>query len=618
MELKKELGLLEVFCISSGAMISSGLFILPALVFSLTGPAMILSYAIASLLVLPAVLTKAELSTAMPRTGGIYFFIDRSMGPMIGTIGGLAAWFSLAFKSAFSLLGIGIFMILLEPALTTFQIKLFAVGFCLVFMVVNLIGVKLAAKVQSTLVAVLIFLLVAYIGIGAFFVKSSNFDNFFSEGHSQVLATSGMVFVSFAGVTKIAAMAGEVKKPERNLPYGMLLSWAVVSLLYVAVITVTVGILSPDVLSDSLTPISTGGREILGYAGLVLMSIAGLLAFITTGNAGIMAASRNPLAMGRDDLVPESFSKLNRQGTPWVAILITTAFMISVILFLDLESFVKTASTLKLVLFTLACVSLIFMRQSNIKHYRPKFRSPFYPYIQIFGVFCYTFLIIQMGFLPILVAVSFVVISIVWYVVFARRKVKREYAFLYVAENVLGEKERDHLLDEELRTILIERDRISLERFRDMIRAADVLDLNYFPSPEKLTKKIAHSMSPRIRMSADALHSELIKVDQESHMITMPGYIIMSYQVPGKEIVDLSVIRTKRGALFTDDPPATHAGFVLLFSKDEKDLFLHTLMWINEVCGKLDLDKEWKSRKGPDEIRDLLLKATDEMKIRNG
>ncbi|MGA1873762.1 MAG: APC family permease [Thermoplasmatota archaeon] len=618
MELKKELGLLEVFCISSGAMISSGLFILPALAFSLTGPAVILSYAIASILVLPAVLTKAELSTAMPRTGGIYFFIDRSMGPMMGTIGGLAAWFSLAFKSAFSLLGIGIFMILLEPSLTSLQIKLLAVGFCLIFMVLNLTGIKLAAKIQSILVGFLLVLLIAYIVIGAFFMDSSNFEGFFSKGYSQVLATSGMVFVSFAGVSKIASVAGEVRNPKRNLPYGMLLSWGVVSFLYIAAITITVGILEPNVLSDSLTPISAGGREILGYAGLVAMSIAGLLAFITTGNAGIMAASRNPLAMGRDDLIPENFSRLNNHGTPWVAIMVTTAFMISVILFLDLESFVKTASTLKLVLFTLACISLIFMRQSNIKHYRPKFRSPFYPFVQIFGIFCYIFLIIQMGVVPILVAVSFVVISIAWYLSFARRRVKREYAFLYVAEKVIGEKDRDHMLDEELRTILIERDRISLERFKDMIRSADLMDLNYFPPPEKLTKKIAHSLSPRVRMSAEALHSELINVDQESHMITMPGYVIMSYQVPGKEIVNLTVIRTKRGALFTNEPPATHAGFVILFSKDESGLFLHTLMWINEVCNRVDLDKEWKAGKGPEEIKELLLKAANDLKIRGG
>jgi amino acid transporter len=74
--LRRELGLLGIFCIASGAMISSGLFILPGLAFSKAGPAILISYVIASVLVIPAMLSKAELSTAIPKAGGTYFFID--------------------------------------------------------------------------------------------------------------------------------------------------------------------------------------------------------------------------------------------------------------------------------------------------------------------------------------------------------------------------------------------------------------------------------------------------------------------------------------------------------------------------------------------------------------
>ena len=71
--LRKELGLLEIFCIASGAMISSGLFVLPGLAYAKTGPAVLIAYGIASLLVIPAMLSKAELATAMPKAGGTYF-----------------------------------------------------------------------------------------------------------------------------------------------------------------------------------------------------------------------------------------------------------------------------------------------------------------------------------------------------------------------------------------------------------------------------------------------------------------------------------------------------------------------------------------------------------------
>jgi len=175
--LKKDLGLLEIFCIASGAMISSGLFVLPGLAFAKTGPAVLISYGIASLLVIPALLSKAELATAMPKAGGTYFFIDRSMGPMMGTIGGFAAWFSLAFKSAFALVGIGVFAILLNPGFSETQIKIVAVFFCILFTVINIIGVKHTGKTQIALVLGLLFLLAFYIIAGSYFT-SLYFSNF--------------------------------------------------------------------------------------------------------------------------------------------------------------------------------------------------------------------------------------------------------------------------------------------------------------------------------------------------------------------------------------------------------------------------------------------------------
>ena len=116
--LTRQLGGIDVFCIASGAMISSGLFILPGLIYAKVGPAVILVYILAGILILPALFAKAELTTAMPKAGGDYFFIERSMGSAAGTIGGFASWFSLSLKSAFSLVGIGVFATLINPNIT--------------------------------------------------------------------------------------------------------------------------------------------------------------------------------------------------------------------------------------------------------------------------------------------------------------------------------------------------------------------------------------------------------------------------------------------------------------------------------------------------------------------
>ena len=91
--LEKELGLVDVFAVSTGAMFSSGFFLLPGLAAAKTGPSVIIAYLIAGILILPAMFSKAELSTALPRAGGTYFFLDRSLGPLAGTIGGLGTYF---------------------------------------------------------------------------------------------------------------------------------------------------------------------------------------------------------------------------------------------------------------------------------------------------------------------------------------------------------------------------------------------------------------------------------------------------------------------------------------------------------------------------------------------
>ncbi|OQX80329.1 MAG: hypothetical protein B6D56_05175, partial [Candidatus Omnitrophica bacterium 4484_70.1] len=92
--LKKKLSLIDIFCVSTGAMISSGLFVLPALAYAKAGPGIIVSYVLAAILCIPAVVSTAELVTAMPRAGGDYFYIMRGFGPLLGTIAGFSSWFS--------------------------------------------------------------------------------------------------------------------------------------------------------------------------------------------------------------------------------------------------------------------------------------------------------------------------------------------------------------------------------------------------------------------------------------------------------------------------------------------------------------------------------------------
>jgi len=610
-DLKKDLGLVDIFCIASGAMISSGLFVLPGLAFKSAGPAVILSYAIAGVLIIPAVLSKAELVTAMPKAGGTYFFIDRSMGPMMGTIGGFAAWFSLAFKSAFALVGIGLFAVLINPFLSEIQIKLISVLFCIIFAVINIFGCRETGKTQLVLVAGLLTLLAIYVIVGSFYIEPSNFDDFVPYGYGSIFSTAGLIFVSYGGLTKVCSVAEEVRKPERNIPLGLLLAWGLISLIYILVISVTIGVVDPVNLSDSLTPISLGADSIpvFGEIGGAVMAIAAILAFISTANAGLLAASRDPMAMGKDNLLPNIFSRLSKRGTPIFSIIFTTGFMIFVILFLELKDLVKTASTLKILLFLLVVVALIIMRESKIRNYRPKFKSPLYPYIHIAGIIGFVFLIIQMGLIPIILVCGFISFSFLWYWFYARDKIWREYTLLHVLERATGQKSTGYLVDEELREILIQRDQLEEEGFEEQIKKCEVIDLYKYMRPDKFSLLIAEKLTKRIGIRIDKLYKFLRKREKDSNVVIHPGIAVVSHMIKGKDKFEIIIVRSKMGIILSDNIDPIRAFFIIVATPDKKNLYLHTLMWLIQIAEQTDFEDEWINARGVDELREIIINA---------
>ncbi len=97
-------------------------------------------------------LSKAELGTAMPKAGGTYFFVGRSLGPLMGSFAGLANWFSISLKGAFALIGMGAFLKIIFPSTTIFEIKLAAIAFVVLFTLINIISTKHSGHAQDFMV----------------------------------------------------------------------------------------------------------------------------------------------------------------------------------------------------------------------------------------------------------------------------------------------------------------------------------------------------------------------------------------------------------------------------------------------------------------------------------
>jgi len=611
-ELKKELGLLSIFSIASGAMISSGLFILPGLAYFKSGPAVILAYLLAGILVLPSMFSKAELATAMPKSGGDYFFVNRSMGAGFGTIAGISAWFSLAFKSAFALVGVGAFASIIYPQITIFQIKIIAVFFCVIFTIINLKSTKHAGRMQIFMVLGLLALLFFYTIKGIPAVDNRHFDSFMTSDIKTLFMTAGLIFVSYGGLTKIASVAEEVKNPSRNIPLGMISAFIIVTIAYVIVVFVTVGILGDKLLESApkqytLTPISDGAALIAGKPGMILLSIAALLAFFSTANAGLMAASRNPMAMSNDKLLPSFFGKVNKNlKTPVNAILFTSGFMISII-FLPLETLVKTASTLQIILYIFINFSVVIMRESGIQNYRPKFKSPLYPWLQIIAVVAYLFLIFEMGLVPLVTTASFILSGLIWYWFYGSIRSNKESALVQLVKRIKAKDLETTSLETELKEIIRERDNIHKDRFDTVIESAEILDIERSMTKEDFFKIIATKVSENLNISSDYFYNKLIERELESSTVLTDSLAIPHIIIEGKNIFNILLARCKEGIRFNENATNVTTVFVITGTRDERNFHLQALAAIAQLVQNSSFERKWGKAKNTEALRDIVL-----------
>src|SRR5690554_683089 len=529
--LKKELGLFDVFSISTGAMFSSGFFLLPGLASQHTGPSVFIAYLVAGILIMPAMFSIAEISTALPRSGGAYFFLDRSLGPLMGTIGGLGTYFAVMFKTAFAIIGIGAYAVLFWDL----PIKLIAVAATLFFMVLNLVGAKKTSSLQNFFVVFLIVILGAFIVDGLYSVYfttavdkpsiNNNFQPFFTDGFKGVITTAGFVFVSYLGLTQITSVAEEIKNPERNIPLGMLLSLVVTGIIYVLGVFVMVSIIEPDKLVHEMAPAAAAASKLFrwlpGNTGVYLMVGAAMAAFASTGNAGLLASSRFPLAMGRDKLFPPIFSKVGKKGTPSPAIILTASIIIFFIVVLSEEGIVKLASTFQLLVFMFINFSVIVFRKSNIDSYDPGYKSPLYPGMQIAGIIISFILIIYMGWSTILFTAAVIGMGYLWYHYYARTKVKREGAIFHWFA-LLGKYQYEDL-ESEFMNILKEKGLRRGDPFDETIMRARVTYLEKEMNYEELTNYVAEGFSIEMHTSKETLVKEFYATSPIEPALAIPA-----------------------------------------------------------------------------------------------
>ena len=431
-ELAKDLGLVSAMTIGIGTMIGAGIFVLPGVAAQEAGPIVVVSFVVGGVIAMVNALSISELGTAMPKAGGGYYYVNRALGPMFGSIAGLGDWMGLAFASAFYSIGFGQYLSTLAPIpgvlfLNDIQIGALIAGG--IFVAINYIGAKETGSIQT----VIVFTLLAILGVFAIAGwLSFDYATLISEGGlspfgtGAILPATALVFVSFLGYAKIATVAEEMKNPGRNLPIAIIGSVAIVTVIYTILVTVMLGVVPwPELSLDA--PVADAARVAFpgGLAGIAatIMTLGALLATASSANASILSSARINFAMGRDKIVTDWLNEIHpNYATPYRSIALTGGMILVLIAFLgrDLEILAKAASVLHLMVYALMNVALIVFRETDPEGYDPDFRVPLYPITPIVGAILSLALIAFMAPREIALSGLFVVGAISWYFLYAR------------------------------------------------------------------------------------------------------------------------------------------------------------------------------------------------------
>jgi len=362
-------------------------------------------------------------------------------------------------------------------------------------------------------------------------------------------------------------------------------------------------------LDGSLTPISDGASVIMGNGGRIALSIAAVLAFLTTANAGIMTAARSLVPLSRDRLFPEAFAKIGKRfGTPHNALLLTGAFIVAS-LFLRLEVLVEAGSIVLIMTNVLSCLSVIILRESKVQNYRPTFVAPLYPWLQIAGLVGFGFVLLEMGAEAYIISILLALAGFGAYWFYGRLRVERESALLHLIERITARELVTGTLESELKEVIRERDQIVQDRFDEIIEECPVIDVEGPMERDEFFAQAARELAEGVGMAPEALREALQKREEEGSTALDPTLAVPHVVIEGEGKFELLLARVRRGIRFSDAAPEVKAVFVLLGTRDERNFHLVALSAIAQIVGSPKFVARWTAARGPQGLRDVALLA---------
>jgi APA family basic amino acid/polyamine antiporter len=355
----------DLVAIAINGIIGAGIFGLPAKVYSLIGTYSLIAFVACALVVILIILCFAEVSSRFDDTGGPYAYAKAAFGHTVAFEVGWLIWLArlTAFGANCNLL-LNYLSYFWPPATQPTWRASIIVAVVLVLTVINIIGIRQAATVSNLFTIGKLIPILIFIATGLFFLNPGAFVFGPAPAAGSFSQSVLLLVYAFTGFEMATIPAGEVREPQKNLPYALMIAIAVVATLYILIQVVCVGTL-PE-LAQSQKPLADAGVRFLGAAGGAIISAGAIISIIGNLNILMLSGSRVPFAMAEKRQLPSLVGRIHTAfSTPYVAILITAALM----LFLTLKSsFVQalTISTIaRLVTYGATCLSLPVLRRRN-------------------------------------------------------------------------------------------------------------------------------------------------------------------------------------------------------------------------------------------------------------
>jgi APA family basic amino acid/polyamine antiporter len=364
--LKREIGLFDATALGIGAIIGSGIFVVTGIVAGIAGPAMVFSIIIAGVIAVFSAMSVAELGAYLPEEGGTYAYAQKLISPFAGFVAGWIWIFSNIFVGAAVSLGFAHYFVTLFP---TIPVKVIAVAICLMFIIINYLGLKGSVLFNNILVMAKILILLFFIAFGLGFLRPGTFTPFAPEGSMGILSGAALIFFAYTGFARVTIMAEEVKDPEKTILRSIYLALGISTVIYLLVSIIAVGLAGAPALAHSGSPLADA-IGMTGNSGAVLViSLGAMIATASVLLTTIMGISRIVFSMARSRDLPGIFGRIHPWfSTPHYAIVITGACMITAILLADLALVVAVSTFAMLVYYLIANVAALRLLQEHRRY----------------------------------------------------------------------------------------------------------------------------------------------------------------------------------------------------------------------------------------------------------